>query len=78
MQRTETGNMIIMTLAHARATGDGSLIYNYVCLQHIAELCVNSILLVSSAQDMGRFLGEQYKPDAEYRVSNRFLLNIPV
>ena len=28
---TETGNMLIMTYAHARASGDGSLIGRYVC-----------------------------------------------
>ena len=28
---TETGNMLIMTYAHARANGDGSLISKYVC-----------------------------------------------
>ena len=27
---TETGNMLIMTYAHARASGDGSLISRYV------------------------------------------------
>jgi len=27
----ESGNMLIMTYAHARATGDGSLISRYVC-----------------------------------------------
>ncbi len=27
----ETGNMLIMTYAHARASGDGSLISKYVC-----------------------------------------------
>jgi len=29
----ETGNMLIMTYAHARASGDGSLISRYVCHQ---------------------------------------------
>jgi hypothetical protein len=28
---TETGNMLIMTYAYARASGDGSLISRYVC-----------------------------------------------
>ena len=28
---TETGNMLIMTYAYARASGDGSLISKYVC-----------------------------------------------
>jgi len=28
---TETGNMLIMTYAYARARGDGSLISRYVC-----------------------------------------------
>jgi hypothetical protein len=28
---SETGNMLIMTYAHARASGDGSLISKYVC-----------------------------------------------
>lgn len=28
---TESGNMLIMSLAHARATGDASLINGYVC-----------------------------------------------
>ena len=27
----ETGNMLIMTYAYARASGDGSLISRYVC-----------------------------------------------
>jgi hypothetical protein len=34
----ETGNMLIMTFAYARASGDGSLISRYVCPGSIFSL----------------------------------------
>ena len=39
MTRTETGNMLIMTYAHARASGDGSLIQRYVRTKLLLDIC---------------------------------------
>lgn len=54
----ESGNMLIMTLAHARATGDGSLIGLYVRLHIPSSADVRMVLTlipieVHASQEMG-------------------------
>ncbi|OCH91418.1 hypothetical protein OBBRIDRAFT_886945 [Obba rivulosa] len=47
----QTGNMLIMTLAHARISGDGSLIsQHYGLLKSWANYLINNILFPTSAQ----------------------------
>lgn len=43
--RSETGNMLIMSLAYARSNGDGSLLYRYVSDRSDALGCTNLKLL---------------------------------
>ena len=52
----DSGSMLIMTLAHARFSGDGSLIRKYVSRSN----CCRKILtfgVVSSPEKMGRLPG---------------------
>ena len=52
----ETGNMLIMTYAYARASGDGSLISRYVCQTMLVVSIEDSITsLVLIADVLGRF-----------------------
>ena len=53
----ETGNMLIMTYAHARASGDGSLISQYVC-QTLLMVSINEWLI--SLVYIVDFLGELF------------------
>lgn len=57
--------MLIMTLAHARATGDGTLIGRYVCLSSIS--CRQALGLTSLQYDL-------HKKWADYLVDNAFPL----
>jgi hypothetical protein len=47
MPGVETGNMLIMTYAHARATGDGSLISRYVC-QTLLTVSIKDLTNIAS------------------------------
>ena len=55
----ETGNMLIMTYAYARASGDGSLMSRYVC-ETILAVSIEDLLtwLVFIADFLGGFFVE--------------------
>ncbi|EMD37764.1 hypothetical protein CERSUDRAFT_154621 [Gelatoporia subvermispora B] len=54
----QSGNMLIMTLAHARTTGDGSLVHQYyTLLKRWADYLVNNTLFPSSDQESADFVG---------------------
>ena len=67
----ETSNMIIMILAHARVTGDTSLILTYVRVDHIIATQLQLCRLVLDTRNVGRLSGRQHRPSSQYRVCTR-------
>ncbi len=60
----ESGNMLIMTLAHARVSGDGTLIGSYVRFHPVSSAvhapCAHAMAsVVRAAQEMGRLSRQQ-------------------
>ncbi len=68
---SESGNMLIMTLAHAQATGDGSIISQHVCGTYLnSDLVVtNNIVQYDLLKDWTEYLvNNSLNPGSQYVV----------